>query len=46
MGTLGFIGWNGQAMTANLTKTSYRLLVNDLRREVTRGLEKPRGRQF
>lgn len=41
MGTLGFIGTGGMGsgMAANLIKAGYRLLVNDLRREVTRNLE-------
>lgn len=41
MGTLGFIGTGGMGsgMAANLIKAGYRLIVNDLRREVTRNLE-------
>ncbi|MEK6601160.1 MAG: NAD(P)-dependent oxidoreductase [Candidatus Binatota bacterium] len=41
MGTLGFIGTGGMGsgMAANLIKAGYRLIVNDLRREVARNLE-------
>lgn len=41
MGTLGFIGTGGMGsgMAANLIKAGYRLIVNDLRREVARHLE-------
>ena len=41
MKTLGFIGTGGMgsAMAANLMKAGYRLVVNDLRREQTVGLE-------
>jgi len=47
MKTLGFIGTGGMGsgMAANLIKAGYRLLVNDLRREVTRNLES-RGAEF
>ncbi len=47
METLGFIGTGGMGsgMAANLIKAGYRLLVNDLRREVTRDLES-RGAEF
>ena len=41
MKTLGFIGTGGMGseMAANLIKAGYRLVVNDLRREVARNLE-------
>jgi 3-hydroxyisobutyrate dehydrogenase-like beta-hydroxyacid dehydrogenase len=41
MKTLGFIGTGGMGsgMAANLIKAGYRLVVHDLRREQTRGLE-------
>ena len=41
MGTLGFIGTGGMGggMAANLIKAGNHLVVNDLRREVTRNLE-------
>jgi len=41
MKTLGFIGTGGMGsgMAANLIKAGYALVINDLRREVTRGLE-------
>jgi len=41
MKTLGFIGTGGMGsgMAANLIKAGYKLVVNDLRREVTKGLE-------
>jgi 2-hydroxy-3-oxopropionate reductase len=41
MKTLGFIGTGGMGsgMAANLIKAGYSLVVNDLRREQTRGLE-------
>lgn len=41
MKTLGFIGTGGMGsgMAANLIKAGYRLIVNDLRREVARNLE-------
>ncbi len=41
MKTLGFIGTGGMgsAMAANLIKAGYPLVVNDLRREATKGLE-------
>lgn len=41
MATLGFIGAGGMGggMAANLIKAGHRLVVNDLRREVTRNLE-------
>ncbi len=47
MKTLGFIGTGGMGsgMAANLIKAGYRLLVNDLRREVTRKLES-QGAEF
>lgn len=47
MGTLGFIGTGGMGgpMAANLIKAGYRLVVNDLRREVTRKLE-DQGAEF
>ena len=47
MKTLGFIGTGGMGsgMGANLIKAGYRLVVNDLRREQSRGLES-RGAQF
>ena len=47
MKTLGFIGTGGMGsgMAANLIKAGYRLLVHDLRREVTRNLES-RGAEF
>ena len=47
MKTLGFIGTGGMGsgMAANLIKAGHRLLVNDLRREVTRNLES-RGAEF
>ncbi len=47
MKTLGFIGTGGMggAMAANLLKAGYPLVVHDLRREVTRGLES-HGAQF
>jgi 2-hydroxy-3-oxopropionate reductase len=42
METLGFIGTGGMGsgMAANLIKAGYRLVVNDLRREQTQGLER------
>jgi len=41
MKTLGFIGTGGMGsgMAANLIKAGYNLVINDLRREVTRSLE-------
>jgi len=47
MKTLGFIGTGGMGsgMAANLIKAGHRLLVHDLRREVTRNLES-RGAEF
>ncbi|MBI1992985.1 MAG: NAD(P)-dependent oxidoreductase [Deltaproteobacteria bacterium] len=47
MKTLGFIGTGGMGsgMAANLIKAGYRLLVHDLRREVTRNLES-QGAEF
>jgi 2-hydroxy-3-oxopropionate reductase len=47
MKTLGFIGTGGMGggMAANLLKAGYRLVVNDLRREVTRPLES-QGAEF
>ena len=41
MKTLGFIGTGGMGsgMAANLIKAGYRLVINDLRHEVTKGLE-------
>ena len=41
MKTLGFIGTGGMGggMAANLIKAGYRLVINDLRREMTRNLE-------
>ncbi|MGH7770987.1 MAG: NAD(P)-dependent oxidoreductase [Candidatus Binatia bacterium] len=47
MNTLGFIGTGGMGggMAANLIKAGYRLVINDLRREVTRNLES-QGAQF
>ncbi len=47
MKTLGFIGTGGMGggMAANLIKAGYSLVVNDLRREVTRNLES-QGAQF
>ena len=47
MKTLGFIGTGGMGggMAANLLKAGYRLIVNDLRREVTRPLES-QGAEF
>ena len=47
MKTLGFIGTGGMGsgMAANLIKAGYRLVVNDLRREVTRNLEN-QGAEF
>jgi 2-hydroxy-3-oxopropionate reductase len=47
MGTLGFIGTGGMGgpMASNLIKAGYRLVVNDLRREVTRKLE-DQGAEF
>jgi 2-hydroxy-3-oxopropionate reductase len=41
MKTLGFVGTGGMGsgMAANLIKAGYKLVVNDLRREVTKGLE-------
>jgi len=47
MATLGFIGTGGMGggMAANLLKAGYRLIVNDLRREVTRNLES-QGAEF
>ena len=41
MATLGFIGTGGMGggMAANLIKAGHRLVINDLRREVTRNLE-------
>jgi len=47
MGVLGFIGTGGMGggMAANLNKAGHRLVVNDLRREVTRNLES-QGAEF
>lgn len=47
MGTLGFIGTGGMGgpMAANLIKAGHGLVVNDLRREVTRKLE-DQGAQY
>ena len=47
MKTLGFIGTGGMGgpMAANLIKAGHRLVINDLRREVTRSLES-QGAQF
>ena len=47
MKTLGFIGTGGMGsgMAANLIKAGYRLVVNDVRREVTRSLES-QGAEF
>jgi 2-hydroxy-3-oxopropionate reductase len=47
MATLGFIGTGGMGggMAANLIKAGHRLVVNDLRREVTRNLES-QGAEF
>ncbi len=47
MGTLGFIGTGGMGsgMAANLIKAGHRLVINDLRREVTRNLES-QGAEF
>jgi len=47
MKTLGFIGTGGMGsgMAANLIKAGYRLVVNDLRREQARGLER-QGAEF
>lgn len=47
MKTLGFIGTGGMGsgMAANLIKAGYRVVVNDLRREVTRNLER-QGAEF
>jgi 2-hydroxy-3-oxopropionate reductase len=47
MGALGFIGTGGMGgpMAANLIKAGYRLVINDLRREVTRKLE-DQGAEF
>lgn len=47
MKTLGFIGTGGMGggMAANLFKAGYRLVINDLRREVTRNLES-QGAEF
>jgi 2-hydroxy-3-oxopropionate reductase len=47
MKTLGFIGTGGMGgpMAANLIKAGHRLVINDLRREVTRSLE-GQGAQF
>ncbi|MGH7770029.1 MAG: NAD(P)-dependent oxidoreductase [Candidatus Binatia bacterium] len=47
MATLGFIGTGGMGggMAANLIKAGHRLVVNDLRREVTRSLE-TQGAEF
>jgi 3-hydroxyisobutyrate dehydrogenase-like beta-hydroxyacid dehydrogenase len=47
MKTLGFIGTGGMGsgMAANLIKAGYRLVINDLRREVTRNLES-QGAEF
>jgi 3-hydroxyisobutyrate dehydrogenase-like beta-hydroxyacid dehydrogenase len=47
MKTLGFIGTGGMGgpMAANLIKAGHRLVINDLRREVTRSLE-DLGAQF
>jgi len=47
MGVLGFIGTGGMGggMAANLIKAGHRLVVNDLRREVTRNLES-QGAEF
>jgi len=41
MSTLGFIGTGGMGsgMASNLMKAGHRLVINDLRREVARGLE-------
>ena len=47
MKTLGFIGTGGMGggMAANLIKAGYKLMVNDLRREVARNLES-QGAEF
>jgi 2-hydroxy-3-oxopropionate reductase len=47
MATLGFIGTGGMGggMAANLIKAGHRLVINDLRREVTRNLES-QGAEF
>ena len=47
MKTLGFIGTGGMGsgMAANLIKAGYRLVVNDIRREVARNLES-QGAEF
>jgi 2-hydroxy-3-oxopropionate reductase len=47
MGTLGFIGTGGMGgpMASNLIKAGYHLVVNDVRREVTRKLE-DQGAEF
>ena len=47
MKTLGFIGTGGMGgpMAANLIKAGHRLVINDIRREVTRSLES-QGAQF
>ncbi|HEY2990443.1 MAG TPA: NAD(P)-dependent oxidoreductase [Candidatus Binatia bacterium] len=47
MATLGFIGTGGMGggMAANLIKAGHRLVINDLRREVTRNLEN-QGAEF
>jgi 2-hydroxy-3-oxopropionate reductase len=47
MATLGFIGTGGMGggMAANLIKAGHRLVINDLRREVTRHLES-QGAEF
>lgn len=47
MKTLGFVGTGGMgsAMAANLIKAGYRLVVNDIRREITRNLES-QGAEF
>lgn len=47
MATLGFIGTGGMGggMAANLVKAGHRLVINDLRREVTRNLES-QGAEF
>ena len=47
MKTLGFIGTGGMGsgMAANLIKAGYHLVVNDIRREVTRNLES-QGAEF
>ena len=47
MKTLGFVGTGGMGggMAANLIKAGHRLVINDLRREVTRNLES-QGAEF